>query len=128
MTYIVEISGTRYEVEVEKGKAEILSTAAVAAAPAPVVAAPAAAPAPVAAPAAAPTAVSGTPVNAPLPGTILDIKVQPGMAVKSGQLLLLIEAMKMENEILAPQDGTVGDIVVSKGSSVNTDDLLLTLR
>lgn len=126
MIYVVEMNGTRYEVEVEQGKAEILSTAEVTAvAPAPVAAAPAAV---AAAPAAPAAAVSGSPVNAPMPGTILEVKVKPGEQVKSGQVLLILEAMKMENEVVAPQDGVVGDIVVSKGSSVATDDLLLTLR
>ena len=90
---------------------------------APVAAAPAAAaPAP-----AAPAAVAGTPVKAPMPGTILALKATPGQAVKAGEVLLVLEAMKMENDIVAPVDGTVGQILVAKGATVNTDDVLLSL-
>ena len=123
--FIVNVNGTSYEVEVEEVGAA--SSAPVMAAPAPV-AAPAAAPAPVAAPAPAPAAApaGGTPVKAPMPGNVLDIKVSNGQAVKKGDLLVILEAMKMENEIFAPQDGTV-TVVASKGSTVNSGDVLVTL-
>jgi len=133
MKYKVTLKGKTYEVEVERGEAMIVDeyaayapAPAVAAAPvaaAPVAAAPAAAPA-----AAAPAAVAaGTPVTAPLPGNVLNVKVNVGDAVKAGQLLVLIEAMKMENEVLAPADGVVKQIVANKGAVVATGDTLLVI-
>lgn len=130
MIYEVTINDKKYEVEVEKGKANLIRTTdVVAAAPAPVAAPVAAAPAAPAAPApaAAPVVTSGTPVNAPMPGTILDIKVAVGAAVKEGDLVAVLEAMKMENEIFAPCGGTVGQIIAAKGASVNTGDPILTI-
>lgn len=127
MIYNVTINDKVYEVEVEKGKANLLKTTAVQAAPAPVAAAPVAA-APAAAPVAAPAVITGgTPVPAPLPGTILKVNVTEGQAVKEGDLIVVLEAMKMENEIYAPCAGKVAQILVSKGSSVNTDDVLATI-
>ena len=133
MKYKVTLKGKTYEVEVERGEAMIVDEYAAyapapAAAAAPVAAAPVAA-APVAAPAAAaPTAVAaGTPVTAPLPGNVLGVKVNVGDAVKAGQLLVLIEAMKMENEVLAPADGVVKQIVANKGAVVATGDTLLVI-
>ena len=129
MIYNVTINDKVYEVEVEKGKANLVRTTDVVAAPAPAAAtaaAPAAAPA-AAAPAPAAGPVSGTPVPAPLPGTILKINVTAGQAVKEGDLVVVLEAMKMENEIYAPCAGTVGQILTSKGATVATDDVLLTL-
>ena len=131
MKYKVTLKGTTYEVEVEKGEAILLDeyeakapAAPAAAAP---VAAPAAAPAP-AAPAAAPAAPgAGDPVASPLPGTVLDVKVKVGQAVKAGDVLMIVEAMKMENEIPAPKDGTVTAIVAAKGTSVDTGATLVTL-
>ena len=133
--FSITVNGQAYEVEVEEiGGAPVFASAPVAApvaAPAPVAAAPApaapkaAAPAPKAAPAAA---GSGEPVKAPMPGTILDVKVAAGQAVKKGDILVILEAMKMENEILASRDGTVGGVSVSKGASVNSGDVLLTLN
>ena len=122
----ITVNGVAYEVEVEEVAAGEAS-APVAAAPkaAPKAAAPAAKPA--AAPKAAPVA-NGTKVNAPMPGTILDVKVAQGQAVKKGDVLLILEAMKMENEILAPQDGTVAQVAVSKGASVNSGDALVVLN
>jgi len=91
-------------------------------------AAPAAASAPAAAPApAAPAAAGDKAVKSPMPGTILDIKVQAGQAVKAGDLLMVLEAMKMENEILAAADGTVAAVNVSKGSTVETGTVLCTM-
>ena len=124
MIYNVTINDKVYEVEVEKGKANLIRTTAVAAAPAPA-AAPAAAPAP-AAPAAA-AAAGTTPVNAPMPGTILDVKVAVGQAVKEGELVCILEAMKMENEIYAPCAGTVAQVLTSKGASVDTGTPLVTI-
>ncbi|MBB6218143.1 biotin carboxyl carrier protein, partial [Anaerosolibacter carboniphilus] len=109
----ITVNGNTYEVEVE----EIGGVSA----PAPA-ARPAAAPAPAAAPkAAAPKAVpaGGKSITAPMPGTILDIKIKEGDTVKSGQVLVILEAMKMENEIMAPADGKVVSISTNKGASVN---------
>lgn len=125
MKFKVTLNGKTYEVEAEKGAPmpETVYTAP-AAAPAPAVEAPAAA-AP--APAPAPAAVSGTVVSSPLPGNVLAIEVNPGEAVKAGQVLVLIEAMKMENEIVAPCDGVVKQILVNKGAVVATGDKLLAI-
>ena len=121
----ITVNGVAYEVEVEEVAAgEASAPAAAAPKAAPKAAAPAAKPA---APKAAPVA-NGTKVNAPMPGTILDVKVAQGQAVKKGDVLLILEAMKMENEILAPQDGTVAQVAVSKGASVNSGDPLVVLN
>ena len=125
MKYVVTLNGKNYEVEVEETDAVItaVSDAVAPAAPAAPAAAPAA-PAP-AAPAAAPAvAGDGTPVKAPMPGTILSVSVSAGQSVKSGQVIMILEAMKMENEIIAPCDGTVKQVAVSKGSTVETDSVL----
>ena len=109
--YKVVINGTAYEVSVEE-----ISTADVKATPA-------AAPAPVAqAPA------GGEKVEAPMPGTILDVKVAQGQAVKKGELVAILEAMKMENEIFAPCDGTVASLTVAKGATVNAGDVICTIQ
>ena len=123
MKYKVTLNGLTYEVEVENGKAILLDEYE-AIAPAPVAAAPVAAPVAAAAPAAAPAAPvvtgAGEAVNAPMPGNILKVNVQNGQAVKAGTVLVVLEAMKMENEIMAPKDGTVTQVLVSKGSTVDT--------
>lgn len=130
MKYKVTLNGRTYEVEVEAGKAMLLDEyEAVVPAAAPV-AAPAAAPAPVAAPAAAPAPaapVAGDAVTAPMPGNILKVNVTPGQAVKEGDVLVVLEAMKMENEILAPKACTVKQVLVSKGSTVDTGATLVVL-
>ena len=125
MKYKVTLNNRVYEVEVEAGKAMLLDEyEAVApsapAAAAPVAAAPVAA-APVAAAPAAPAITgAGDAVKAPMPGTILKVNVQNGQAVKEGDVLVVLEAMKMENEILAPKAGTITQVLVSKGSTVDT--------
>lgn len=129
MKYIVTLNEKQYEVEVEKGKAVAAYIGEAPAVPAPVAAAPAAAPAPVAAaaaPAAAP-AGAGNPVKSPMPGTILDVRCQQGQTVKNGDILFILEAMKMENEIFAGEDGTVTSVCVSKGASVDTGSVLCTI-
>lgn len=130
MIYNVTINDKVYEVEVEKGKANLLRTTDVVAAPAPaaapVVAAPAA-PVPAAAPAGAAVAAGSTPTCAPMPGTILDVKVAVGQAVKEGDVVAILEAMKMENEIFAPCDGKIAQIIAGKGSSVSTGDPIVTI-
>ncbi len=123
MTYKVTLNGRTYEVEVEAGKAMLLAEYEACAPAAP--AAPVAAPAPAAAPAAAAPAApavtgAGEAVNAPMPGTILKVNVSVGDAVKEGQVLCILEAMKMENEIMAAKAGTVTQVLVSKGASVDT--------
>ena len=131
MKYIVTLNGKNYEVEVERGQATVLKVeqapAAPVAAPAPAPAAPAPAPAAVQ-PAPQATNVAGEPIKAPMPGTILSIKVTPGAAVKKGDVVVILEAMKMENEIFAPRDGVIAQIVTSQGASVNTGDVLMTLN
>ena len=123
MKYIINLNGMNYEVEVEETEA-VITNVAQAAAPAPVAApAPTAAPAPAAAPAAVPVA-GGTNVTAPMPGTILAVNKQPGSAVAAGEVILILEAMKMENEIVAPCAGTLTQVLVSKGSTVETDAVL----
>lgn len=124
MKYVVTLNGKNYEVEVEETDAVI--TAVTDAAPAaPVAAAAPAAPAAASAPAAAPAAVAdGQKVLSPMPGTILSVNVSVGSAVKAGEVILILEAMKMENEIVAPCDGTVKQLAVQKGSTVATDALL----
>ena len=123
MKYKVTLNGRTYEIEVEAGKAMCLAEyEAVAPAAAPV-AAPVAAPAaaPVAAPAAAPVVTgAGETVSAPMPGTILKVNVTEGQAVNAGDVLVVLEAMKMENEIMAPKAGTVTQVVTSKGANVDT--------
>lgn len=132
MKYKVTLNGKTYEVEVEKGEAVLLKEYEAAAPAAPVAAPVATAPAAPAAPAAAPAAASvqlgaGTAVNAPLPGTVLQIKASVGQAVKAGETVMIIEAMKMENEIVAPKDGKITSVVVQKGAAVNASDPLFTI-
>ena len=128
MKYKVTLNGRTYEVEVEAGNAMLLDEYE-AIAPAAPATAPAAAPAPVAAPSAAPAAslAAGEPVKAPMPGVVLKVQVQQGQAVKAGQVLVILEAMKMENEIVAPKDGTVAQIVAAKGASVESGAPLVIL-
>jgi len=124
----ITVNGKAYEVEVEEiggvPQAPRAPRAAAPAAPAP--SAPAPAPAAPAAPA-APVAGGGTSVESPMPGTVLDIKVSAGDTVKNGDVLLILEAMKMENEITATGDGKVTSVNVAKGASVNAGDVLVVL-
>lgn len=107
--YRVNVNGSLYEIEIEEMNAPATMSAAAPAKPA------AAAPA------------GGTQVKAPMPGAILDVRVQNGQRVKKGDLLVILEAMKMENEILAPCDGTVADVSVRKGDSVETQALICSI-
>ena len=114
--YTITVNGNVYEVTVEEGFTGAASAPK------------AAAPAPKAAPAAAPAAAGSVAVTAPMPGKILGVKASAGQAVKRGQVLLILEAMKMENEIVAPQDGTVASINVAVGDSVEPGATLATLN
>ena len=127
MRYELTLNGRTYEVEVELAKPmmmpEFQSYAPVPAAPAaPVVEA-----APVAAPVAPAITGDGECVDSPMPGTILKVNVTAGQTVKEGDLLVTLEAMKMENEIFAPKGGTVTQVLVEKGASVNTGDVLVVI-
>lgn len=127
MKYKVTLNGKTYEVEVEKGKAILLDEYE-ALAPAPAqTSAPAAsvAAAPATAPAALVNLAAGETIAAPMPGNILRIDVKQGDTVKEGQILVILEAMKMENEIVAPKDGTVAQVVTSKGAVVDTGSPLV---
>ena len=132
MKYKVTLNNRTYEVEVEAGEAMLVDeyeAYAPAPAAAPVAAVPAAA-APVAAPAPAPAAASlaaGEVVKSPMPGNILKINVTLGQKVKEGDVLIVLEAMKMENEIVAPKAGSVAQIAVSKGQVVETGSPLVVI-
>lgn len=120
----VTVNGTAYEVEVNEVKAAAAPKAAPAAAPAPK-----AAPAPAAAPAApaAPVPAGAETVKAPMPGKILSVAVSAGQAVKKGETLLILEAMKMQNEIAAPHDAVVAEVRVSANQTVSTGEDLVVL-
>ena len=135
MKYVVTVNGKKFEVEVEKvgGAARSLSRQPVergertVAAAAPVAPAPVATPAP-AAPVAASSTTGGVTITSPMPGSILDVKVNVGDKVKYGQTLAILEAMKMENDIPATGDGEVAEIRVKKGDAVETDAVLIVLK
>ena len=131
MKYKVTLKGKTYEVEVDQGEAMILDeyeayAPAPAAAPAPS-AAPAAVPAAAPAAPAALVAVAGEQVVSPMPGTMVKINVAAGKAVKSGEVLAVLEAMKMENEIMAPHDATVVQVLVDVGTKVDTGTPIIVL-
>jgi biotin carboxyl carrier protein len=127
MKYVVTLNGKDYEVEVDELSEAIVTSVEPTAASAP--AAPVATqPSAPATPAPAPVSGSGTAVKAPMPGTILKVNVTAGQSVKAGDIMFILEAMKMENEIVAPSDGTVSQVVAAKGSSVATDDVLAYLN
>ena len=112
--YNITVNGVAYSVSVEETAAG---------------AAPVAAAAPAAPKAAAPAGAAGAvSVKAPMPGNILDVKVAAGASVKAGDVLVILEAMKMENEIVAPQDGTVASVNVHKGDTVNSGDVLVSMN
>ncbi|MBR2263174.1 MAG: biotin/lipoyl-binding protein [Solobacterium sp.] len=131
MKYIVVLNGKRYEVEVEKGEAtavftgmadEVQPAAEVEEAPVKAAAKPAAPKAKSA------KAGEGDPIRSPMPGTILDVRTSAGASVKEGDVLFILEAMKMENEIVAPRAGTITSVIVSKGASVQTDQVIATIK
>ena len=117
--YRITVNGVAYDVAVEEmGEGAAASTPAPAAAPKP------------AAPKAAPAAAAGAgaiKINSPMPGNILSVKASAGQAVKKGDVLMILEAMKMENEICAPQDGTIASVQVAAGDSVESGDVLVTM-
>lgn len=137
MKYIATLNGKKYEVELEKvedykaltrdeiANPNVVIAAAPVQAAAPVAAAPVQAAAPVAA---APAAAADSTVTSPLPGTILEVKVQVGDVVKFGQVVVILEAMKMETEVVAAADGTVESVLVKKGDAVDTDATLVVLK
>ena len=108
--YTITVNGTAYEVEVEEMGG---------------VAAPKAAAAPAAAPKAAPAGAAT--ISAPMPGKVLEVKVKAGDAVKAGDVLMILEAMKMQNEIMAPADGTISDVRISAGQTVGTGDVMIVM-
>ena len=122
--YNITVNGTSYEVVVEEVSSDGAVYAPVAA---PVAAPKAAAPKKPAAPAAS-GAKGSVSITAPMPGTILDVKVSVGQSVKKGDTVCVLEAMKMENDIPAPQDGVVASVNVQKGASVGANDILVTLN
>lgn len=122
--YQITVNGNVYEVEVEEVSAGAATTAVATPAPAPVVV-PKASPA---APKATAPAAGSKVVTSPMPGTILEVKVNVGQTVKRGETMFILEAMKMENEIPAPEDGVVASVDTTKGASVATGAVLATLK
>lgn len=125
MKYIITLNGKQFEVEVERGKATAVYTGSASAVPVPT-AAPAAA-APAAPMTQATPAGAGEGITAPMPGNILDVRCTAGQTVKAGDILFILEAMKMENEICAPRDGTVTSVTAAKNAAVETGTVLCTL-
>ncbi|NLY36812.1 MAG: biotin/lipoyl-binding protein [Tissierellia bacterium] len=124
-TYKITVNGKVFEVDVEEVGGTVQRPALSPSTPAAAPAAPKAAPAPAAA-SAAPLAGEGR-IDAPMPGTVLDVLVSPGEQVEAGQVLVILEAMKMENEIMAPMAGKVIQVNTTKGAAVNSGDPLLVI-
>ncbi len=120
----IKVNGKAYEVEVE----EIGSSAPSYSAPAAPAPASAPAPAPASTPAPAPVSAGASSIKAPMPGTINAVKVTAGESIKKGQVVAVLEAMKMENEIMAPEDAVIASVAVTQGQSVNTGDVIVTLN
>lgn len=124
MKYEVILNNKKYEIEVDECSVALKGVSTVSAPVAPV-AAPAAPVAAPAAPVASAPSAEGTSVASPMPGTILTINVTNGQSVRAGEVLMVLEAMKMENDIVAPSDGIVKQVLVTKGSTVDTDQVLV---
>lgn len=129
MIYKVTLNGKIYEVEVEQGEAVIQAEydAALPVATPAVAEAPASAPQTPSAPVTTPTVGGGEGVKSPFPGNVNAVKVAPGQAVKEGDVLVIVEAMKMENEITAHKAGKIGQVLVQKGATVETGAVLVTI-
>lgn len=125
MIYTVKINDKEYEVEVEKGVANIIKTKVVSQTPATMPMPASTSVVTTIEPVVTPT--KGEAVKAPMPGTIIDIRVKQGAIVKKGDVLVILEAMKMENEIIATHDGTIAQISVIKGTTVSTGDTLVVI-
>ena len=126
--FVINVNGKSYDVEVEEIRNGVAVATPVVAAPAPQAAAPVAAPAPQAAAPKATGTAGSVKVEAPMPGTVLKVNVKVGDSVEAGQTVAVLEAMKMENDIVAPSAGTVASVNVSVGESVNSGDVLVTLN
>ncbi|HEX3038779.1 MAG TPA: biotin/lipoyl-containing protein [Caproiciproducens sp.] len=130
----ITVNGTAYDVQVEELDGTVAAPVSVPAVPTPAAGPqPAAAPAPAPAALAAPAATKDVPadaelISAPMPGSIVSVNVKPGQAIKKGDVLLILEAMKMENEIMAPHDATVAAVHVNKGDSVESGTPLVSLN
>ncbi|MDR0987086.1 MAG: acetyl-CoA carboxylase biotin carboxyl carrier protein subunit [Ruminococcus sp.] len=116
--YNITVNGVAYDVSVEEADGQTPAVSA------PALATPAVSTPVVSTPAVSPVVSGGTQIKAPMPGTILDIKENAGSAVKKGQVILVLEAMKMENDIVAPVDGTLASVNVEKGAAVTSDQIL----
>ncbi len=125
--YIVTVDGDKFEVVVQEASAGIAAPVAQPAKPEVKPEAPKSEPKKEEAPKAAPVSSDGTKVNAPLPGTVLKVVAKQGQSVKQGEILCVLEAMKMENDIVAPQDGKIASVAVSEGATVGSGDLLFVI-
>lgn len=127
--FLIKVNGNQYEVEVDEVRADgsVVEAAPVVSSVSAPAAAPVAAPAPKAETKSANAPAGAVKITAPMPGTILKVNVAVGETVKKGQILCILEAMKMENEIVAPSEGKVATVNVTKGASVNAGDTLVSL-